>query len=89
MTSPSRSERTTRTLEIFEKSRGKGAKGTFSLVNSPNNIQRLFFIWCSMDRRNFFMLEFNCYRAVFNSEIAIASFKILMVTIIPVEGLRQ
>ena len=89
MTSPSRSERTTSTLEIFEKSKGKGAKGTFFLANSPNNIQRLFFIWCSMDRRNFFMLEFNYYRAVFDSEIAIAGFKILMVTTSPVEGLHQ
>ena len=89
MTSPSRSERTTSTLEIFEKSRGKGAKGTFFSANSPNNSQRLFFIWYSTDRRNFFMLEFNYYRAVFDSEIAIAGFKILMVTIIPVEGLRQ
>ena len=44
MTSPSRSERTTSTLEIFEKSSGKGAKGTFFLANIPNNIQRLFFI---------------------------------------------
>ena len=89
MTSPSRSERTTSTLEIFEKSRGKGAKGTFSLVNSPNNIQRLFFIWCSMDRRNFFMLEFNYYRAVIDSEIAIAGIKTLMITTSPVEGLHQ
>ncbi len=89
MTSPSRSERTTSTLEIFEKSRGKGAKGTFFLANSPNNNQRLFFIWYSTDRRNFFMLEFNCYGAVFNSEIAIVGFKILMVTTSPVEGLHQ
>ena len=89
MTSPSRSDRTTSTLEIFEKSRGKGAKGTFFLANSPNNFQRLIFIWYSTDRRNFFMLEFNYYRAVFNSEIAIAGFKILMVTTSPLEGLRQ
>ena len=89
MTSPSRSERTTSTLEIFEKSRGKGAKGTFFLANSPNNNQRLFFIWCSMDRRNFFILEFNYYRAVFDSEIANVDLKILMVTTSPVEGLHQ
>ena len=78
MTSPSLSERTTSTLEIFEKSRGKGAKGTFFLVNSLNNIQRLFFIWCSTDRRSFFMLDLNCYGAVFDSEIAIADFRILI-----------
>ncbi len=89
MTSPSRSARTTSTLEIFEKSRGKGAKETFFLANSPNNLQRLFFIWCSMDRRNFFILEFNYYREVFDSEIAIAGFKILMVTASRVERLRQ
>ena len=89
MTSPILSERTTSTLEIFEKSRGKGAKGTFFLANSLNNIQRLFFIWCSMDRRNFFMLEFNYYRAVFDSEIAIAGFKNFLVTTSPVEELRQ
>jgi len=75
MTSPSRSERTISTLEIFEKSRGKGAKGTFFLANSPNNNQRLFFIWYSTDRRNFFMLEFNYYRAVFDSEAAIVDLK--------------
>ena len=89
MTSPSRSERTTSTLEIFEKSRGKGANGIFFLANSPNNNQRLFFIWYSTDRRIFFMLEFNCYGAVFDSEIAIADFKVLMVTTSSVEGLRQ
>ena len=89
MTSPSRSERTTSTLEIFEKSRGKGAKGTFFAVNSPNNNQRLFFIWYSTDRRNFFMLEFNFYGAVFDSEIAIVDFKIFMVTTSTVEGLHQ
>ena len=89
MTSPSLSERTTSTLEIFEKSRGKGAKGTFFLANSLNNIQRLFFIWYSTDRRNFFMLEFNYYRAVFDSEIANVDLKILMVTTSPVEGLHQ
>ena len=89
MTSPSRSERTTSTLEIFEKSRGKGAKGTFFLANSLNNIQRLFFIWYSTDRRNFFMLEFNYYRAVFDSEIAIVGVKILMVTTSAVEVLHQ
>ena len=76
MTSPSLSERTTSTLEIFEKSRGKGAKGTFFLANSSNNFQRLIFIWDSTDRRNFFMLEFNYYGAVFDSEIAIVDFKI-------------
>ena len=89
MTSPSRSERTTSTLEIFEKSRGKGAKGIFFLANSPNNNQRLFFIWYSTDRRNFFMLEFNYYRAVFDSEIANVDLKILMVTTSLVAGLRQ
>ena len=75
MTSPSRSERTTRTLEIFEKSRGKGAKGTFFLVNSPNNIQRLFFIWYSTDRRNLLMLDLNYYGVVFDSEAAISDFE--------------
>ena len=89
MTSPSRSERTTSTLEIFEKSRGKGVKGTFFLANSSNNFQRLIFIWYSTDRRNFFMLKFNYYRAVFDSEIAIVDLKILMVTTSPVEGLHQ
>ena len=35
------------------------------------------------------MLEFNCYGAVFDSEIAIVDLKILMVTTSPVEGLHQ
>jgi hypothetical protein len=78
MTSPSLSERTTSTLEIFEKSRGKGAKGIFFLVNSLNNIQRLFFIWCSTDRRNFLMLDLNYYGVVFDSEAAISNFRILI-----------
>ena len=78
MTSPSRSERTTSTLEIFEKSRGKGAKGTFFLANSPNNIQRLIFIWYSTDCRSFFMLDLNYYGVVFDSEIAIADFRVLI-----------
>ena len=78
MTSPILSERTTSTLEIFEKSRGKGAKGTFFLVNSLNNIQRLFFIWCSTDRRNFLMLDLNYYGVVFDSEAAISDFRILI-----------
>ena len=89
MTSPSRSVRTTSTLEIVEKSIGKGARGTFFLANSLNNNQRLFFIWYSRDRRNFFMLEFNCYGAVFDSEIAIVNFKNFPVTTSPVEGLHQ
>jgi len=78
MTSPSLSERTTSTLEIFEKSRGKGVKETFFLVNSLNNIQGLFFIWCSTDRRNFFMLDLNYYGVVFDSEAAISDFRILI-----------
>ena len=78
MTSPSRAERTTSTLEIFEKSRGKGAKGTFFLANSLNNIQRLFFIWYSTDRRNLLMLDLNYYGVVFDSEAAISDFRILI-----------
>ena len=35
------------------------------------------------------MLEFNYYRAVSDSEVAIAGFKILMVAASPMEGLRQ
>ena len=75
MTSPSLSERTTSTLEIFEKSRGKGVKRTFFLANSLNNIQRLFFIWYSTDRRNLLMLDLNYYGVVFDSEAAISDFE--------------
>jgi len=35
------------------------------------------------------MLEINYYRVVFDWKIAIAGFKILMVTTSPEEGLRQ